>query len=170
MTLADFVNAPTEFVLDGKTYRIGKPTNAHQGEYQVWLEQLAYDGIARRRYQDDAARERAERFHGQDVAAGVYEWGGEIVVKRLMTPLGLAKLLTIMCRDQGLTFELAERLVELEAKKIAALMVSRATNDPKVLEAVRVTLGLPSDFFSSSSPTRPSTTESTTSPGSPTTS
>lgn len=170
MTLADFLNAPTEFELDGETFRVRKPDQLEQGEYQRWLEQLAYDAIARRTYQNEAERLACLRMHDQDCAAGVYEWGGEVAVRRLLTVKGFAKLLSIVCRADGLTERKAEKLIEKESHKLAAVMASKVTADPKVLEAVLASLGLPSDFCSPSSRTRPSTTESTTSPASATTS
>lgn len=172
MTTRDLFNAPTAFTLDGQTYRVRQPGQLEQGEYQAWLEQVAFDAINRRTYQNDAEKLASLRMHDQDCAAGVYDWGGEVSVRRISTPKGLAKLLSIICRDQGLTEALAERLVQQEQKKIAALMVSRVTQDPKVLEATLQTLGLPRDFYSSSSATHPSAAPPTSSPsaGSPTTS
>jgi len=165
MTLADILGAPTTFELDGETFRIGPPTLMHQGEYQTWLEQLAFDAINRRVYQDEREKLACLRMHDENCAAGAYEWGGDIACRRLCTASGLAKLLAIMCRDQGLTEKKAERLVGLEQRKLAAVMAARRTDDPKVLAAVLATLGLPSDFYSSSSPTPPSTAASTTCPG-----
>ena len=170
MTLRDIFNAPTEFVLDDETFRVRQPNELEQGEFQAWLEQLAFDAINRRTYQSEGEKTAALDRHDVRCAAGDYEWGGEIATRRLTTPTGLAKLLSIVCRDQGLTERKAKRLVEQESKKLAAVLVSRVTSDPKVLEATLAQLGLPSDFFSSSSPTPPSTTGSTTSEVSPTTS
>jgi hypothetical protein len=166
MTLADMVNAPTEFELDGETFRVRKPDQLEQGEYQRWLEQLAFDAISRRTYQREDEKLACLRMHDQDCAAGTYEWGGEIAVKRLLTPKGFAKLLSIVCRDQGLTPKKAERLVELESHKLAAVMASKATQDPKVLAVVLASLGLPSDFYSRNSPTRHSEAQKTSPPSS----
>lgn len=172
MTLRDLFNSPTEFVLDGETFRVRQPNQLEQGQYQAWLEQLAFDAINRRTYQSDAEKLACLRMHDQDCAAGVYEWGGEVATRRVQTPKGLAKLLAVICRDEGLTDKKAEKLVEAETAKLAAVLVSRITQDPKALEAALATLGLPSDFFSSNSATPPSATPDASKPSgdSPTTS
>ena len=172
MTIADMLNTPTELSFEGKTYRLRHPNQDEQGEYVRWLEQLAYDGISRRTYQDEASLLKSLRVHDQDLAAGVYDWGGEVCVRRIMTTKGLAKLVAIICRDQRMTLEIAERLVEKESRKIAAILASKVTSDPNSLRAVLATLGLPADFFSSDSATRPSAAPETsnTSADSPTTS
>lgn len=174
-TIADLLNAPTGMEFEGKPYKLRKPTLLEQGEFQRWLEQLAYDSIARRTYQNEAEKAECFRLHGQDCAAGVYEWGGDVATRRLLTPKGLAKLVNIICRADGLDLEAAERLVDLEQRKIAAALFGRSTDDPKERAAALAMLGLPVDFYasetsSSTSQTRPSDTPSTTSEASATSS
>lgn len=166
MTLADFLNAPTEFDLDGEKFLIRKPDQLEQGEFVRWLEQLAYDKINARTYQREEDKLASLRMHDQDCAAGVYDWGSEVAVRRLLTEKGFAKLLSIICREQGLTPAKAQELIEKESHKLAAVMSSRVTQDPKVLAAILASLGLPSDFFSSSSATSPSEAPPTSTPSS----
>lgn len=153
MTLRDIFNVATEIEYEGEKYRLHEPTLLEQGEFQCWLEQLAYDAIERRTYAKEDDRAKALQLHTQDCAAGVYEWGGDVAMKRVMTPKGLAKLLHIMCREQGMTLPIAEKLVDLETRKIAFAIASKRQDDPKVVEAIRATLGLPSETSSSESPT-----------------
>lgn len=167
-TLADMVNAPTEFELDGEKFYVREPGSDHQGEYQRWLEQVAFDGINRRTYQDDEEKFQCLRLHGQDCASGIYEWGGEICRKRLLTVKGYAKFLEIVCREQGMTLEKAERLIKQEDARLTTALVSRIQSDPKVREAVRVIVELLNSLSSSSSQTPRSDTPSTTSDASPT--
>ncbi len=164
MTLASLFNAPTELEFEGEKYLLRKPNQLEEGMYQRWLEQLAWDKINARTYQDEAEKLASLRMHDHDCAAGVFEYGGEVSVKRLMTPKGLAKLIAIICRDQGMTDEQAERWVELENRKIAAVLVSKATDDPKALAAALAILGLPKDFLSCSSSTNPSEPPPTSNP------
>ncbi len=163
MTLKDVFNAETELEFEGVKYLLKEPTLLHQGQYQAWLEQMALDAITRGRYSRESDREIAIANHSRDCATGLYEWGGELCIKRLMTVNGLAKILEIICRDQGMSERTAIQLVNLEYKKIIATFAAKATSDPKALEAILAALGLPSDFLSSNSQTRHSTTESTTS-------
>lgn len=162
-TLADMLNSPTEITFRGATYRLRQPTLFEQGEFQRWLEQRAYDAIERRTYQSDAQQAADRNALNQDVAAGVYEWGGEVCAKALQTPTGIARLLATVLRDQGVTPEMARAMVDEQLRVIAALIVAKAADDPNSLRATLAALGLPENFFSDNSPTRPSTTESTTS-------
>lgn len=173
-TIADLFNSPTEFTLDGETFRVRQPSELEMGEFQRWVEQLAFDAINRRTYQSEAEKEAALSRHDDKCAAGTYEWGGRIATERTQTPKGLAKLLELVCRDQGLTPAKATKLVDLESRKIAFVLVSRLTQDPKVLEAAAMMLGLapPNETSSSNSATRHSEVPATSKPSddSPTTS
>lgn len=164
MTLADMFNAPGEFALRDEatdtveTFRMREPNQLEQGEFQRWLEQLAFDNIASRKFQTEADREAALRVWQHDCAAGVYEYGGVVCIRRLTDPnlKGLAKLMEIVCRDQGMTHQKATAIARNEQIRLVALISKQATDDPKALEAVLNRLGLPSDFFSSNSATPPS--------------
>lgn len=172
MTLADFFNAPGEFRLGDEVFRMREPNQLEQGEFQRWLEQLAFDNLMARKYQTDADREAALRVWQHDCAAGVYEYGGVVCLRRLTDPnlKGLAKLMEVVCREQGMTYDKASAIARNEQARLVALISKQATDDPKALAAVLTRLGLPSDFFSSSSATRPSAapTPSPPSPGSAT--
>lgn len=147
MTLADLFNAPTEFTLDGETFRVSKPGLLQQGEFQKWLEQLAFDAINSRTYQSDAEKALSIRMHDQDCAAGVYEWGSELSLRRIQTQKGLAKLLEIICREQGMTPAKSLRLVEEQALGLIQVFKDKVTADPKVLEATLSNLESPSAFL-----------------------
>ena len=167
MTLADMLNSPSEIKYDGKTYLLRQPTLLEQGTFQRYLEQRAYDAIERRDYQDARQQDRDRNALNRDVAAGVYEWGGEVCCQSLQTQTGIAKLLNILLRDQGVTEELARKIVDRQVKEIAAVLASKAVSDPKALGQILSSLGLPENFLSTVSSAPPSSTESITSAASP---
>lgn len=170
MTIADLVNAPSEITFEGQTYRLSPPSLLQQGEFQRYLEQKVLDGINRRQYPDEKARERDRANFNDRSGAGYYEWGGEYAAHAAIQPAGYVKLLAIIGREQGLTLAIAERLVKQKLHESLAAIMSRIVSDPKELGAILTMLGLPADILSSPSPTHPSTSESTTLPASPTTS
>ena len=157
MTLAELLNSPTAIPFEGVEYQLRQPTLMEEGEYQRWLEHRAYEAIERRTYRDPDQQERDRRNLNNDVAAGVFEWGGEVCVRAIQTPGGLARLLHIMLRDQGLTEAKAKALVDRKMREIAAVLVARSTSDPNSLRATLATLGLPEDFLSAASSCRPTT-------------
>lgn len=158
MTLADMLNAPSEIEYGGRVYKLRKPTLLEEGAFQRWLEQRAYDAIERRTYQDPEQQDRDRRNLNNDVAAGVFEYGGEVSLTALRTPGGSAKIVQIVLADQGVDDATARGIVDAELKKVAAALIRKATDDPKALAATLSSLGLPSDYFSSNSATPPSTT------------
>lgn len=165
MSLADMLNSPTEVEFEGKTYRLRQPTLVEMGEFQRWLEQRAYDAIERRTYQDPAQQDRDRRNLNNDVAAGVFEWGSEVAAAACQTPAGITRVFQLILRDQGLSAEAVRRMIDLKLRELTAIVISKRHSDPNSLRAVLATLGLPEDFFSSNSPTHPSTSGSTTSEG-----
>lgn len=166
MTIADLFNSATELEWKGTVYKCRQPTQLEQGQFQRWLEQRAFDAIARREYHDEADRERDRQLHTQDVAAGEYEWSGLLAVKATRTPAGLAKVLQITLADQGMTDKVAAEIVDHKFREVAAILASRLTDDPKETRLLFLSLGLeppatsasPSASGSSSSPTRPTAT------------
>jgi len=163
-TLADLVNAPTELEFKGVKYLLKQPNANQEGEFQRWLEQKAYNAIITTKYPDSNMRGENERRHFQDIAAGIYEAGGEVYAKAVVQPAGMEKLISIICRDQGMTDRIAKEVVELKMREVAAIIVSKVNTDPKVLEAVAIRFGLPNDFFSSDFATRPSAPPETSKP------
>jgi hypothetical protein len=162
-TLADFFNAPTELPLKDaagnvvRTFKVRQPDQLEQGQYQRWLEQRAYDGIERRTYQDPTQQAADRAALNRDIAAGLFEYGGPVCCQALGTPGGIAKLLTIICADQGLSPDDAATLVDQQVREIAAVLWERGNDDPKALAAILKRLGLPKNYFSNSSSTRRST-------------
>jgi hypothetical protein len=165
-TLADFVNAPTEIEFNGTTYRLRQPDLNEEGEFQRWLENQALHKIemADKEILDDAKRDRARQSHFQDCAAGVYESGGEIYGKALISQTGMAKMLSIILRDEGVTPGIAKAMVKVKIREVLAVLISKVTSDPKVREAVLAKLGLPNDFFSRNSATPHSETPAASKP------
>lgn len=178
MTQADIFSVGAEFKgPDGTVYVIKKPNGYQQGEFQRWLEQRAHDAVERSIASEDS---KARRHHLIDIDAGLgkYEWDGPLALEAMWTPVGIAKILTIICRDQGVNDSKAEEILAHSIKEVAVKMLMRAAKDPKALAPVLGALGLPMDWMesepsdssSSSSPTPPSDTDSTISEASTTTS
>jgi hypothetical protein len=164
-TLADLLNAPTEFVHKGVTFKLRQPTLVEQGMYQRWLEERARAAAGRATDLPEDRQRQLLKDVNDATAVGEYEWGGEVCARAVRTPTGLAKLLSIVLADQAVTFEVAQDMVAEKLREIAAALMSRATDDPKALAAALRTLGLPSASSSSSSPTRRSTKRSKRSRG-----
>jgi hypothetical protein len=156
MTQADLLGAPSELTHKGKVYQLRPANQLEQAKFQRWLEQRARDAVARadvsepRRAAMDAALTDA-------IAAGEYEWGGEVCLKAIRTPGGLAKLVSIVLAEQAVTLAVAQEMVEEKLRDIAAVMFAQASNDPKALAAALQKAGLPDSYFTSSSRTRRST-------------
>jgi hypothetical protein len=156
MTQADLLGAPTEFSYKGKVFQLRPATQLEQAKFQRWLEQRARDADMRA----DVSEERRRALDADTtkaIAAGEYEWGGEICLRAIRTPGGLAKLVSIVLADQAVTVEMAREMVEEKLRDIAAVMFAQGTEDPKALEAALRKVGLPEGYFTSNCVTRRST-------------
>jgi hypothetical protein len=166
MDIASAFNVPVEFKdRDGKPYPLRKPTIYEQALYQRWLEQRAHDAVDR---SDAGEEQKAKRHHLIDVDAGLgkYEWDGLLALESMWQPAGMAKLLTILCRDQGVTDAKAEEILATSAREIAAHVLTKAQADPKAradLALLLGALGLPMDWMASE-PSGPSSSNSSTPP------
>lgn len=178
MTIADIFNVGAEFkARDGTVYTLRKLTLYEQGEFQRFLEQRAHDAVERGNEPEEKKDRRHDRIYA-DSALGKYEWDGPYALEAVWTPTGLAKVLEICCRAQGVTQERAEEIVAESAKEVAAKMLRSAVADPKQFRLVLQALGLPTEWAestpnepsSASSSTLPSTGASPSSAGSATTS
>lgn len=142
--MADLLGVGTELTLDGETYAVKAPTLLEQGRYQRWLEQRARESLDRATYLDDVARATAQNAVTRDIAAGEYEWGGDLCVKALRTEAGVVKLLEVVL---GVPPETARRLYDTRLGQIMAVLKAASDDDPKVLGEALKTLGLPADFL-----------------------
>jgi hypothetical protein len=162
MTLADVFAVGGTIKFDGKEYTLRKPTLYEQGQFQRWLEQRAHDAVDR----SEATEEAKDRRHARidtDAALGKYEWDGPYALEALWTPAGLAKIVSIVCRDQEVNDELAEKIVADQIKRVAAIILARASEDPFALAPVLEALGLPNDWLRSG-PSEPSSSNCSTRP------
>lgn len=175
MTLADIFAVGSLLAYKGKEYRIGQPGLVQQGQFQRWLEQRAHDAVDR----SDASEDAKDRRHARidtDAALGKYEYDGPYAQEALYMPAGMAKMLEIIGREEGITPEVAEGMVREKIKEVAAVMLRARISDPKVLAQAIASLGLPSEWAESgpsepscsNSSSPPSGSDSTTSEASPT--
>lgn len=156
MTQADLLGAPTEFVYKGKTFQLRPANQIEQAKFQRWIEQRARDAVERSDVSED--RRRAMDAALTDaIAAGEYEWGGELCIRAIRTPGGLAKLVSIVLAEQAVTLPMAQEMVEDKLRDIAAVMFAQSASDPKALAAALEKLGLPEGYFTNNSRTRRST-------------
>ncbi len=153
-TFADLFSLAFTLTHAGKSYELRKPNQLEQGKYQRWLEDRAAAGVERRNYPNDAAREMAERVLQRDIAAGVYEWGGEVAAAAVLSPDGAAKLVEIVCDVRP---HIAREIIDTHIKQVLAVLAAASTDDPKALALALKTLGLSSDNLSSGSAIPPST-------------
>jgi hypothetical protein len=165
MTLADALGVGHALTFEGKTYTLRKPTLYEQGLFQRWLEQRAHDAVER----GTEPEEKKDRRHNaiyRDSALGYYEWDGPCAMEALWTPAGLAQIVAIVCREQGVDDELAERIVAEQIKRVAAIILGRASSDPLAMAPVLEALGFPIDWLRFE-PSAPSSSNSATRPSEP---
>jgi hypothetical protein len=147
-SLENFLNLNKEFEFEGKKYTTAPLDDIGEGVFSVWLEQRAYDAIERRTYQDEKQKIEDRRTLTQDVAIGLYEYGGVLCFRATQWPPGIAKVIEIICKSQGMTEAIAKRFVNHKLKEIAVTFVSQL---PNVSEEAMGTLlnryGLPGDYF-----------------------
>lgn len=161
-TLAELVNAPTDITFREVTYRLREPTLVERGRYQRWLEQEARASAAAATELQEEDRRNLLRDVNADVAAKRYAWGGEVCVESLRTPDGLAKLYSIVCEGQGLSYELAREMMDEHYAEIARVLT--AANDAaeagdeeakKSLGLLLSRLGRPANYLSTRSSASP---------------
>lgn len=143
MTTADIFNEGS-YLTDPagkKTFAMRQPSQEEQGQFQRWCEQEAHDAIDR----STGSEESKDRRHSFiDVAAGLgkYQYEGEYGYEARFLPAGMAKLISIVLRDQGVTEEKATDLVRHKFKELAAEYIGRKVANPKAMALVRQALGL----------------------------
>ncbi len=141
---------------DGKTYTLRQPIILEELEYSKYLRSRATK-FAEETGKTQEHKDRLVLAVGDRAAAGVYDWGGEVWAKSIQSADGLAKLLSIIMADQGVTEQSAKKLVTAAQARIVATLLARLPDaDPKALaqvEADLIRLGLPSDFLSDNSRT-----------------
>lgn len=152
-SLADLLNSPSAFEFEDKTYQLRQPTVVECGLYQRWLESEARVSAAHATDLSDEDRRNLLRDVTADIAAQTYAWGGEVCVRSLRTPNGVAKMMAIICHDQGVTFEVAKRVCEKRLADIAALIQGAVEEDPggNALRRLLTSVGMPPDWFATSS-------------------
>ncbi len=151
---------------DGKVYKLRKPTIYEQGLFQRWLEQRAHDAIDRGPESEEAKAKRHDRVY-VDSALGKYEYDGQYALESLWEPPGLAKITCIICRDQGMTDEVAEATLAKQIRLAAAVILRKSIDDPKAVAGILQALGFPADFLaemSAAPPSEPSSNSSSTPP------
>lgn len=173
ISIADLFNSPTDFPVGEKVYKLREPTLEDRGLYQRWMESEARASAAAATDLADEDRRNLLRDTNADIAAKVFAWGGEACVKSLRSPDGVAKLFSIVCADQGLTYKVAREAVDKNLLDIARLLriaEEEGESDPAKkaeLAALLRSVGLPGNFLSNSSsgsPTTPSGVPPTSSP------
>lgn len=166
-SLADLLNAPSEFTYkkgeETRTVKMREPTLLESGQYQRWLESEARASAAAAIELPEEDRRQLLRDTNADIATKRFAWGGVECVKSLTTPDGIAKLMSIVCADQGVTFAIAREVVSgnlLEIARLLRVAEAEGETDPEkkaLLAALLKSKGLPENFLSTSSSGSPTT-------------
>lgn len=173
MTTADIFNIGVKLTApDGTVYELPELTQYQQGELQVWLEDRAHAAVDRSKA-DDAAKERRHHLIDVDAGLGMYEWDGPLAVEARWTPAGIAKMLVIVGKSQGMTDEKARAILRHSFREATEKLLRLRRDDPKAFALLMVGAGLPvrwtrpeeSDSSSEPSPPRPSESPSPSSAG-----
>ncbi len=170
MTISDLFGAAAEPIeLDGQTYPLRPPDIEEQYQFQRWLEDQARAAVGRDFDAPDPLARRDRRDVINAIAAGEYEYDGEIAYRARNTFTGAGKLLSIIHK---IDHETGKRLARVAAERNMDLMGKAVYDaDPKaegaVLSLISRFFGLPSDFLSSPSSTDTDLNPSTPSSDSP---
>lgn len=115
-SLADLVNAPTEVTYRDKVYPLRDLTIEERAMFARHLEKRARDAAARAAADQQLPREVATQIVAgvaHDIAAGMYEWGGDVYVRALSTVYGMgyALHLTLKAEHPEVTHEFGQEMV-----------------------------------------------------------
>jgi len=157
------------------TFKLRPPNQYEQGEFQRWLEQKIHDAIDR---SSDSEERKIKRHSLIDAQAGMgeYAWDGPSGMESRFKPEGYIETLKIVCRDQGMTDEIAQEIFQQNLYRLWRDVMESQGQDPKALAPVLAALGFPTGFLecepsvpsSNNSSTHPSTEHSPNSEDSPT--
>lgn len=169
MTSLDaFLASNKEFEFEGEKYTTHPLDEAGEAEFSVWLEQRAYDAIERRVYQDEKQKLEDRRLLNHDVAIGLFEYGGLLTYKALQWPPGIAKVMHIICKRQGMTEAIAKRYVNHKLKEIAVAFVSQLPNvSEEAMSSLLNRYGLPGDYLTRNTKPSEATPAATPAPATP---
>lgn len=151
----DLLNSETGIEFEGKIYKLRQASAVECGQYAKCIQSEARAGIINDTALTEEERRLQLRDLNADIAAKRYRYGGEVCVLSLRTVEGIARMISIIGEDQGLTYDIALRFCELKFREIiAAIKVAEAeeSGDPKelaALPALIASLGLPPTFLSS---------------------
>jgi len=159
---------------DGRVWTLRPPTLYEQGQFQRFLESRAHLAIDRSEASEDA-KDRRHAIIDKDAALGKFEWDGAVALEAMFTPVGLAQITFLVCRDQGMTESQAEELLRHNIRQVASKILQLSPDEKKALAPVLRALGLPNEWFdadsndssSSNCSTPPSTEASPNSPDAP---
>lgn len=144
-TLADILGVSDELTYDGKVYKLSELSLEGRAKFSRWLERRARDEAIRGSANlPSDQQDRYLRVVSRDIAAGVYEFGGEVSVAALREPAGRRYIvyLSLLENHPDADEELAEKLIENRMREIAAILKKGVEeSDPKVLAALRLIPG-----------------------------
>lgn len=165
--LAELLNTGRKFTHDGKEYTLKTATIKQRAEFATWLENRAWETIERRQLNgasDQTVKEQRSELVNA-IAAGKYEWGGEVAVASVQSVVGAAQLMFIVLKDEHseITEEIVLAMMEAKHREIQAFAAEHLT-DPKVLsELVGFAAGKPRSRGSATAKNRSSSKKSKTS-------
>lgn len=154
MRVADLLNTPTDLPheeADGSvtTYKLRAPTIEEIALFTRWLEGRARASAGRATELPDEMQVKLLKGVNEDIAAGVYEWGGECSMKALNSRDGQAKILSLIF---GVSEERGAEIVDQKERQTAAQVGGALKGSPKEKAQLCQKLGLRPDYLAGSSP------------------
>jgi len=146
--VSEFLADSFAIEFEGKKYTLRQPEPYEEGKFSEWLEQEAYNAIARRTYQTPTEQREDRKELNESVTVGDYEYNGPLCVRACNNPKGVAKMIEIVCREQGMTGLLAKQIVISKLKEIAISFVSNLPGAKQEdIDAHCIRLGFPAGFI-----------------------
>lgn len=131
MNIASLVNAPRELEIDGVKYKVKDLDVDRLFQLSQWLQDRAFAAIARQPL-DEPVKDRMRVLLAGQVAAGMYEPGGEIFLSGCLTPTGAAHALYLALLDETPDIDEAKVLAWVQAGlEEACKAAMESVGDPK---------------------------------------
>jgi hypothetical protein len=130
--LAEILNAPAEIEHNGRTYQVGDLTLLGRAKFERWLKDRAVNEALRvSEDAPEAARRMLLSEVAQDIASGVYDFGGSACVKAMAQRAGGSYALFLAMEQHDPTVELADAEALYDAKIAERLQLyEKACADP----------------------------------------
>jgi hypothetical protein len=124
-SLADILNSPRIVEFENTKWKLRQPTIGDEGRFQAWLEQEAFERIEQRRGPTKEQKLQDWERVRQSALAGNYEYGRPLAIKAMSQTKGIAAMLRIVCRKQGMTEPTSRSMAAQKFKEVASIFGSK---------------------------------------------